>query len=196
MCVKNMMGEAVYEFDRSVQDTLQLVSYIRTSLPGVDYAACGGSLTSVAFTGSLTSAQVTTLDGLMQTYPDPPQAPNTLLESSGMDRTRCSCQTWMSIHTFLSRTADIQSVTVTSCLVPNTPSDAGTSGFCYSVRVVDITNNAILGQTQLTNSALKDSIISLSGVSSNPATVELQTMKGSGGSYIDLKTMHVTKMCN
>ena len=50
--VKTMMGEAVYEFDRSVQDTLQLVSYIRTSLPGVDYAACGGSLTSVAFTGS------------------------------------------------------------------------------------------------------------------------------------------------
>lgn len=189
------MGEAVYSFDRSVQDTLQLVSYIQTSLPGVEYAACGGSLTSVAFTGSLTSAQVTTLDGLMQTYPDPPQQPNTISESSGMDRARCSCQSWMSMHTFLSRSADIQTVTVTSCLVPNTPSDAGTSGFSYSVRVVDITNNAILGQTQLSNSVLQDGTISLSGVFSNPATLELQAMKGPGGSYIDVKTMHVTKVC-
>lgn len=189
------MGDTIYNFDRSVQDTLQLVSYIQFSLPGVDYAACNGSLTSVAFTGSLSSTQLTTLNGLMQTYPDLPPQANTILESSGMDRIRCSSQTWKSIHTFLSRSADIQSVVVTSCLVPNTPSDAGSSGFSYGVRVVDITNNAILGQTQLSNSALQDSTINLGGLSNNAATLELQAMKGTGGSYIDMTTMHVTRLC-
>ena len=189
------MAEAVYTFDRSVQDTLQLASYIQSQLPGVEYVAVSGSLTSVAFAGSLTSAQATTLDGLMQQYPDPPTPPNTISESSGMDRARCSHQTWTSMHTFLSRSADIQSVTATTCLVPNTPSDAGTSGFTYSVRVVDITNNVILGQTQLTNSALQDNTIPLSGQSSTPATLELQAMRGTGGTYIDLTTMHVTRVC-
>jgi hypothetical protein len=189
------MGEAVYTFDRSVQDTLQLANYIQSTLPGVEYTTCSGSLTSVAFAGSLTGTQATTLNGLMQQYPDLAPPPNTISESSGMDRARCSNQTWTSMHTFLSRSADIQSVTATTCLVPNTPSDAGTSGFSYSVRVVDITNNVILGQTQLTNSALQDNAISLSGLSSSPATLELQAMKGTGGAYIDLTTMHVTKVC-
>ena len=185
----------MYNFDQGVQDTLQLVNYIQSSLPGVDYAACNGSLTTVAFYGSLSSTQLTTLNGLMQTYPNLPQQANTILESSGMDRIKCDSQTWRSTHTFLSRSSDIQSVVVTSCLVPNTPSDSGSSGFSYGVRVVDITNNAILGQTQLSNSALQDNTINLAGLSSNAATLELQAMKGAGGLYVDMTTMHVTRLC-
>ena len=161
----------------------------------MQYAACNGSLTSIAFAGSLTGAQVTTLTSLMQQYTNPPPTPNTILESSGMDRARCISPTWRSMHTFLSRSTDTQSVTATACLVPNTPSDAGTSGYCYSLRIVDITNNQVLGEVQLTNSALQDSTITLSNVSSSPATLELQAMKGIAGSYIDLTTMHVTKAC-
>ena len=72
--------------------------------------------------------------------------------------------------------------------MPNTPNDSSLSDFAYTIRVVDVTNNIILGSNIFTNSNNTINIIDLNLTSDyNLHNLEVQVKKNSSsGAYIHI----------
>ena len=177
-----------------VNDVIQLRDYLITneslvSITGVLFDSDINRLTIFADT-PFTQEMQNTIESMCSSYTNPIIPGIQKYRSINIYENKVSSMTFKTIgvYNYIKTEFSLFHLNIDSYLMPNTPNDSSVSDFAYTRRVVDVTNNIILGSNIFTNSNNTINIIDLNLTSDyNLHNLEVQVKKNSSsGAYIHI----------
>ena len=183
-----------YTYLKNIISVEKFSEYISQTLvtTGLTYDNTTYEIT-IHFASQLSVEDCATLDSLVEVYTNPPIDINYLHRYINTGVITTEELEWTMTCSWVEPGNESLVETITSCkLLPATPDDSLDAGFEYYIRVLDVTNNTVLGQSTFTNTEYGKGVISISGFSSDESALELQVKKSTKGSRVSVTNV----MCN
>lgn len=183
-------GCSMTQFQTTVKDPVALDSYLQNGLKTYVNSTCDPAQGRVAvFTqGSLSAADASSLTALMQNYSNPAPVTPVCVSNTGLSSSRVANSDWTVVHCVPSSTdpvMNLQGGVVNAAVVP---SDTAVSrgSLSYSLRIVDVDRNLVIGSFTGTNTAYADATMPTASVG-QAVKLELQG-RCTTSAYLDVKT--------
>ena len=183
-----------------------MITYLNIDSLLFDYDS---SVLTILSQSIVTDADQTILEGLLSTYIQVPII-NYGLIPINISNMQVSSVFWSTIASYeISVNINIKTLSdpnlincqITTFLIPNTPNDSTSINFNYTIRIVDITTNTILGSNTFNNSNVSTMFIPLisiidqhKNIKNNNHILEIQCQKNTSGSFIQINSIYLLKM--
>lgn len=169
---KNILS--ISKFDKHISGTF--------NNEGIVYDSESGSIT-IYFTSELSTGDKITLDSLVESYNNQEGIINYIQRYINTAIINVEEEEWTLVVSWIETgNEQLCELLVESKLLPATPDDSLNVGFEYYIRVLDVTNNIVLGQSTLSNKEYTSSVLALTNFSGTQSTLEFQVKKSTKGS--------------
>ncbi len=184
----NIPGHTITQLSSSIHDINALQTYLQTALPSFTnlFYYPDQEVLQIQTSGT---ADTDAIQSLIQSYPNPEPFLSTT-ENIGMQPINMSSSAWKTVFVMNSPYhADKKLVQATISSAMTSPGSQQPSQ--YSVRVVALDTNTVLGVTSACNNDFQDQLIALSAVPDKPFSLEFQ-LKTSADVYVTLRSITFT----
>lgn len=185
-----------YNYNTQINDLSAFDAYIgnefSTYLYSVYYTVTPS--VSVTFSAQLSSNELTHLQTLIDSYPNPSQTVPFYYKCSGMDAKSTGSQTWHTVMTSayqgqVAIAGVLVSILISCMLLPNDPDDSSSPDFYYDIRLIDVGNNDhVLASGTYSNSTQQVVELPVANAPIHPSGFKLQVRKGPAGSQVYVET--------
>lgn len=180
------MSEYIYNFEYTLNSLAKLHEYLSTNLSGYLYANITENTLDII---TSISDQQNTIQNILDDYTNP--SDDIIYEKTVI----CSTEKQViNTNWFLNNTwmedglKQLCKIEIISYLQPNTQDDSGDPDFGYSIRIVDSTNNEIIGTITATNNTPEALVINIEEHSCK-CTLELQIKKNTPGLCVKISSV-------
>ena len=186
----SLPGHTITQVKTSISDVSALQSYLQTSLPEFTcmFYYPDQALLQIQTSGDITDTSA--IQALIQAYPNP-SACITSTQTIGIAPISACSSSWKTIFVLMSPSYDNKNLigfSISSALLPASPSDVQLSSSEYSVRAVAVDTNSILGGVTASNLVFGLQNIALMNVPTHSFSLEFQVYT-TGGSYVTLRSI-------
>ena len=149
----------------------------------------------IYFATSLSTIDKATLDTLVEAYSDPVDNIRYLHKYVNTSVINTEETEWKFICSWIESGDELLANILVRCkLLPATPDDSMDTGFEYYIRVLDVTNNTILGQITMTNSEYDQGTLPITGLPTSECVLEFQVKKSAKGSRVSVSNIKCNYM--
>ncbi len=189
----SLPGHTITQVSTSINDVSALEAYLQTSLSTFTrlYYYPDQPILQIQTLGD--TADATAIQSLMKAYPNPEPFISTTVDI-GMAPISASSGNWKTVFVLNSPCSDdkkLSKATISSALTPTSPNELPLSNLQYSVRVVAIDTNTILGVISACNAEFETQDIELTNVPANSA-FSLEFQIRTQGAYATLRSISLT----
>lgn len=189
----SLPGHSITQVTTLINDVSALQIYLQASLPTFTEMFYYPEESILQIQTSGDTADVSAIQSLIQAYPNPLPC-ITSAQNMGIAPMSSSSRTWKTVFVVTSPTYSdktlIQAI-VSAALTPASPSILQLSEFQYSVRIVAVETNQVLGILSAGNTRFENQTITLTNVPTQPFSLELQ-IQTSGGAFATLRNISLT----
>lgn len=185
---------ADYTYLKSIISIEKFSEYISQTLvnTGVTYNDTTYEIT-IHFVSELSAGDYTVLNSLVEAYTNPPIDIHYLHRYINSTVATAEELEWAMACSWTEPGNEQLIETIVRCkLLPATPDDSLDTGFEYYMRIFDVTNNTVLGQSTFANKDYAKGVITIGGFSGDESILELQIKKNTKGSRVSITSV----MCN